>query len=144
MASTPLIGRRANEGMSESEIEELEKEVGRKFPQAYREFLFLGGKIANMLADLDHSMSDGNGVYIQDNAATQLAMSNITLQSDYWAIGGLDVCEQFTFFYFNEGDNPPVYYFSIGEKPEDAVKKVASDLSSHVEETIEYRKRNGY
>ncbi|HAT3994317.1 TPA: SMI1/KNR4 family protein, partial [Elizabethkingia anophelis] len=42
MKDTPKIGQWVNRGISEQEIAKLEQEFNISFPQAYKEFLYLG------------------------------------------------------------------------------------------------------
>jgi hypothetical protein len=108
LARTPIIDRVKNEGISEEEIDNLEIKIGRKFPQAYREFLYLAGEYSGFY---------GNGNYwrfsklqrMQDDVKRELALENFTMEKDFWAFITFDGGEQFTCFYWDEGDNPAVY-----------------------------------
>ncbi|WP_123956718.1 hypothetical protein [Chryseobacterium mucoviscidosis] len=48
MKNNPEIDNRINEGINETKIKEMENFAGHKFPDAYREFLFLGGENNNL------------------------------------------------------------------------------------------------
>ncbi len=125
-------------GASPSEINEIEKELGIKFPLAYREFLSILGCHAGRLftgshfevytlLDLQVSARD----LCQDNKFLPLPENAIVF---YMHQG-----YHFNFFEFDQkqaNHNPAVYTFCEGQKERDFVK-IADSFSSHCMDLIE-------
>lgn len=79
----------------------------RPFPQAYREFLFLGGRHCN-LEDLDQGLGFD---WLQATARQQLAEAGQHLDRPFWVIYQLEGCQQFGLFYLDDAQpNPAVYH----------------------------------
>ena len=155
MQKTPVIDNEDNEGISYELIIKIENEIGKKFPLAFKEFLLIGGKSANMLADMNAAIcSDDNDddPYWKEQQAyckAQVKEDNQDLKKDYWAFADLHGGEQFHYFYFDEGDDPPVYYYSAYHLDDDGkeyagFKKISSSFSEYINQLIVERKRNGY
>ncbi|AQW97242.1 SMI1/KNR4 family protein [Elizabethkingia anophelis] len=107
MKDTPKIGQWVNRGISEQEIEKLEQEFNISFPQAYKEFLYLGGDFQNCVE------WDTNYVHIdwtQDNVKDSMANVNLQLKP-FFAFGEYG-CDQCLFFFLNDGENPPIYVYA--------------------------------
>ena len=132
MKQTPRLKEWTNRGVKEEDIYAFEEKMDKKFPKAYREFLFLGGDGANMIT-ADHGFynpRDEDLFYmerIQLWVRNTLKEVNVNIEGgEFWAICHLDGGESFDFFYFNDTDaedpeNSPVYYFN-GEDLEDGEK----------------------
>ena len=155
MGKTPRIGSKENVGVTEGVIEALEAKIDKTFPIAYREFLFLGGVRANMLADMDkgfYRRETGSPYYIEEQqqlASEQLQEMSYKIEKPFWVIADLDSCEQFHYFHFDEGDNPPVYFYCSympqsdnTDKP--AHEKIANSFSEYIDNLIDHRKKVGY
>jgi SMI1 / KNR4 family (SUKH-1) len=154
MQKTRTIDDRDNEGISEAKINEIELETGKKFPDVFREFLFLGGNEANMIADMDNGCFLENGdkywQEMQQYCRDEMASEGVQPEKDFWAFAALDGGEQFHFFYFDDGEDPPVYYycsyhdnFDTGEEYAGIVK-ISPKFSEHINQVIESRKKSGY
>ena len=103
-------------GIPEVEIKELENSIQQKFPDTYRKFLLLTG-------DLFAAMPISNGFYyLQEHNINNLAKINlkeygISLKNDnFWVFAENEGAEVIFFFYFDEGDDPPVYVCEITQK----------------------------
>ncbi len=151
MAKTPAIGNTYNEPCTEAQIQSMEQEIGKQFPKAYREFLQLGGNRANMIADMAANSFIGDEPYWkerQQHCREGMAEAGFSLQKDFWVFGYLD-SDQFHFFYFDEGDDPPVYWYCSyfpDEKGNDyaGVKETKDTFIEHINRQIDEVKKNGY
>lgn len=154
MGETPRIGDRINKGVTEEMIANLEAKLNITFPIAYREFLFLGGRYNNILA-MDggfYKRGENRQYYIEEQqqlAVEQLHEMGYKIEKPFWVIADLDSCEQFHYFHFDEGDNPPVYFYCSympqndnTDKP--AHEKIANSFSEYIDKRIDYRKKVGY
>jgi SMI1 / KNR4 family (SUKH-1) len=151
MAKTPVIRDEENEAMTEDEISALELQSGRKFPTAYKEFLYLGGKNANMIAEMNHSILYDDLIFWQERqqiAKEQAEEDGIKIDRNYWVFADYGR-EQWHFFYFDEGDDPPVYFYCSyfdddqgNEYP--GIERLNDSFSEYIEEAIEDKKKNGY
>ncbi|WP_281169174.1 SMI1/KNR4 family protein [Terrimonas ferruginea] len=138
MQTTNTISNIYNEGMTEAEIRDLEMQVGLTFPQAYKEFLYIGGRVANMLAASDNAVVDGEWKEMMEIAQEELSEKEIKLNNAFWVFSSYEP-EQFLFYYFDEGENPPVYRYDDGN-----IQQVNNSFSDFINDTIDYRKTNGY
>ena len=137
-----------------TEVINLESQIGKTFPKAYREFLFLCGNKAAMLAELDHEIDDAFERHIL--AKEVLEEEKFVIEDEYWPIASLDGCDQFYFFYFNDKtaqypENPPVYICDRGlweademESDYQFVRKMEDSFSDFINELITYRRLVGY
>ncbi|GFD75530.1 MULTISPECIES: SMI1/KNR4 family protein [Tenacibaculum] len=104
------IGVREIRGVSEEEIDKVEKKFKIKFPQAYREFLFLAGDYCGALplydtADLETLASDWH----QEIMKETMEEFGTKIKRPFWLYAESNGCEQFVFFYLDEGDDPYIY-----------------------------------
>jgi len=93
------------EGMTEAEIEALELEMnnGNKFPKAFREYLYIGGKWSCL------SMNDGNYHGKTKMLKHYMKRRGITFERPIVAFNvGMDSLD-FSFIYLDEDDNPQPY-----------------------------------
>lgn len=154
MAKTPTIGVTENAPISEEQIKSIEEQIGKTFPKAYREFLLLGGREANMIADMSPGLlsHDYQVKYWEQNqryAARTMHEAGFDLKKDFWAFAILDTGEQFHFFYFDEGDDPPVYWYcsyhmNAQGNEYAGVVDLERTFSEHINRQIDYRKAYGY
>ena len=150
MQSTEVVRGEKNEPVKEEDIVALEAKIEKKFPKAYREFLFLGGDSPNMMGNVnigfyDPGAGDMFGMeVIQENVNKTLIREDLTIEGgEIWAICDLDGGEQFHFFYFNDPDaedpeNPPVYgcYPVFIEEDDPIKKKLADSFSEYIDKKI--------
>ena len=115
MAKTPIIDDEDNEGMSDSERAEIETEFGKPFPRSYKEFLLLGGKGANIIADMDHSLLSivtGEPYWkdVRERCLESMAEEKVDPKGDIWIFAALG-SEQCHFFYFDDEEDPQIYFY---------------------------------
>lgn len=143
MLDNPTIGTSENLGITEAEIEAMQSKIGHTFPKAYREFLWLGGR---------HNNLGGMGMCVvneklnwpyaeQQMAHDELAAEGFSLARPYWVLADADGCEQFHFFYFDEGDDPPVYFYCSyllgqGDAERPGFEKLYDTFSDYVNNRI--------
>ncbi|MDR0355136.1 MAG: SMI1/KNR4 family protein [Deltaproteobacteria bacterium] len=137
LKKTPIIEGIKNEGVSEEKIDALERKIGRKFPVAYREFLFLAGGSSGFFAQGDYGRF-GELAKMQDDVKAELARVNLKMDKDFWAIAAFDGGEQFACFYWDEGDNPAVYDVVIWDD-ELEIKRLGKTFAKYVAETLAAR-----
>ncbi|GAB3834339.1 hypothetical protein [Hymenobacter jeollabukensis] len=111
MAAHPKLRRWTNEGLTLPAIEALEVEYnqGRPFPQAYCEFLYLGGGHCN-LEDLDIGLGYA---WLQTRARARLREYGQQIERPFWVTDQLDGCEQFGFIYLDEDQPDPTPYYCM-------------------------------
>jgi hypothetical protein len=108
-----------------------------------------------MHADMNASIcsdDDDEDPYWKEQQAyckTQVEEDKQDLKKDYWAFADLDGVEQFHHFYFDEGDDPRVYYYSAYHFDDDGkeyagFEKIGNSFSEYINHLIDDRKRNGY
>lgn len=102
------IGSLKIEGFSEQTIKKLEMLQGVQLPKAYREFLFLGGKMDNFMT-WEGGSSVEEALEIQQATVKKLGDADFTIPHPFWNFADQDRGEVFLFFYLNDGENPPVY-----------------------------------
>jgi hypothetical protein len=153
MLKTPVIDDEENEGISEVKINEIEQAIGKKFPTAFREFLYLGGNDANMIADMNNGCFIGERNWwkeMQQNCTKEIKEEGVEAEKDFWAFAELDGGEQFHFIYFDDGEDPPVYYYCSYHDNEDfteeyaGIIKMNEKFSDYVNEAINDKKKSGY
>jgi hypothetical protein len=147
MKANPTIAGEKNEGIIESQIIEMEKFSKNKFPDSYREFLFLGGKYNNIFQS-SSSSSFNRYKNLRESVDKVLVDDNFKIEKDFWVISSLDGGEQFHFFFYDQGENPPVYYYCSyldeweSENGEGApgYKQISSTFSEYLEKKIKVLK----
>lgn len=114
---TDKYGSKENR-VPEAQISAMEAKLGKKFPLAYREYLLLTGHYFR-------AMPISNGFsYLLEHNMQSLAKKNlkeygISLKSDeFWVFAENEGAEVIFFFYFDEGDDPPVYVCEMQMKDE--------------------------
>lgn len=130
--------RREVWGIDEEEITRTEGHYGVRFPQAYREFLWLTGKDFQGWPE-SHSLDYLLRKSIPENIPSILKEYGVELPKDnYWVIaienGTID------FFYFDEGENPPVYVCEYEEKEDikNYLRKVSNTFKEFIDKRIYY------
>ena len=101
MKNTPKIGRFENKGISELEIAKLESEFKIKFPQAYKEFLFLGGKREFILEGWSTEAQYLD--WIQANIKESMDDVNLKLKPFLFLLNIIIIN---AYFFLNDGENP--------------------------------------
>ena len=97
----PKIGRFENKGISELEIAKLESEFKIKFPQAYKEFLFLGGKREFILEGWSTEAQYLD--WIQANIKESMDDVNLKLKPFLFLLNIIIIN---AYFFLNDGENP--------------------------------------
>jgi len=142
MEATPVIQNVKNIGIPECEIKRLESLSGVQLPKAYKEFLFLGGKLDNML-DWHAGFDIENMIEIQEMTVETLSDVGYTMPKPFWNFADQDNGEVFLFFFLDEGDDPPVYYCqrSLQDNTDEAdYVKWYDSFSACIEGYIELRR----
>lgn len=107
MKDTPKIGQWVNRGISEQEIAKLEQEFNISFPQAYKEFLYLGGDFQNCVEwSTNYEYLD----WRQDNIKDSMANVNLHLKP-FFAFADFEG-HNCLFFFLGDGENPPIYVYA--------------------------------
>lgn len=131
--------RRETKGLDEAEITKVESQIGKKFPQAYREFLWLTGKQGFRAWSESHEID-----YLIEKKVAEIVPKlveeyGVDLPKDnYWVMaienGSID------FFYFDEGENPPIYVCEYEGKEyiENYLRKVNDSLTEFIDNIIYY------
>ncbi len=134
LKKTPKIQGEKIEGVLEIEIKKVEDKFKIKFPQAYKEFLFLAGAYSGNICIQDtndlESISDDEH---QEMMNEEIERSGIKFERPFWLFAQANDCEQFWFFYLDEdSENPSVYAFEYGSNPGDrkiiSLNKTFSEL----------------
>lgn len=136
LAENPSDGYWLAKGVPLTEIEALENEIGRRFPKPYVEFLLLAGDRYPYDTDADTGFKYLRGK--QKAAQHEFIQHNQRLEKPYWAFGDFE-CKQFYIFYWDEGENPPVYLTSpecADWDEEPLVVKKADSFSKFIEHQI--------
>ena len=136
------IGSQKIIGVTENEIQKVEKKYNIAFPKAYQEFLFLAGKYIGNLPLYDTTnLEDLAADWHQEIMWEELDRTNATkdFQRPFWQFAESNGCEQFAFFYLDDGDDPTVY--TADYKGLDADKKEIKSLerpfSTFIDQTID-------
>ncbi len=139
MQQTPIIKNTQNKGVSETKIEQLEIKMGVKFPKAYKEFLFLGGVLDNMINNFQQTFEWLPSM--QEDARESIREVGLSLRS-FWCFAEYDSADSFLFFFLDEGDNPAVYSFMSIDFYEDEqgntihYKKFRNSFSEYIDKSI--------
>ena len=122
LAALKLASPDELKGCSNQEVWQLERQLGVKLPQAYREFLLLMGKEAGQFLR-------GSDCFYQhlpelQTAAIELLEENHfpqLLPNDAWVFF-MHQGYQFSFFRLGEGEDPPTYSYCEAETEQSFVK----------------------
>ncbi|MCS4304399.1 SMI1/KNR4 family protein [Chryseobacterium sp. BIGb0232] len=142
LQATPKIGIWKIRGVSENEIKKVEEKFNIQFPLAYSEFLFLAGESCGALpimdtADLETISSDWHYEIMQEEIR-ETGLHH-TLIRPFWLFAESNGCEQFYFFYLDEGNNPTVYLadYSITDDNKKDIKSLKVNFSTFIEKKID-------
>ncbi|ROI02310.1 SMI1/KNR4 family protein [Chryseobacterium sp. G0240] len=142
LEAAPKIGIRKIKGVSENTIKKVEQKFNIKFPLAYYEFLFLAGESCGALpimdtADLETISSDWHYELLQEEIKETGLNNNII--RPFWLFAESNGCEQFYFFYLDEGNDPTVYLvdYSPTDDSKREVKSVNVNFSTFIEKKID-------
>ncbi|MFT5921582.1 MAG: hypothetical protein ACJAU0_000131 [Flavobacteriales bacterium] len=130
------------EGCSVVEIDALEVKMKVKFPQAYREYLFLMGEEHKLYwSGVEFSFSVMEE--LQEQALAVLEEEGYSLEHPFWVINALGY-DQFHFFYFKDGDDPPVYHWLGSDEKtyegySNGMAKTADYFSAFIKEMLPTR-----
>jgi len=149
MQENKKIGTRINIGLKENVITSLEEASGVQLPRAYKEFLFLGGVMANMMAKPTLSyevflLEQDMWKERRDMCVESMKKHGINPKSSFWVFDDL-YYEQFTLFYLGQGEDPDMYLYSpcyIGNdgKVFAGLEKIDMKFSEYINKLIDYSK----
>lgn len=134
------IGVREIEGVSEEEIQKVEEKFNIKFPRAYREFLFLAGEYKGALPLYDTSnLKTLASDWHQELMYEVMEEFGTKIDRPFWLYAESNGCEQFVFFYLDEGDDPYIHIVDYDDNDDDkqVVKKSKNTFSKGIEGAIE-------
>ncbi len=104
-----------------------------------------------MIADTNHEIhslkeDDHYWKERQEDALRGMSVAGFSLQKDFWVFADMEGGEQFHFFYFDEGDDPPVYWYCsyhINDKGEDyaGVIDLKRSFTEHINKQIDVAKK---
>lgn len=137
-------------GVSEDDIKNVEARLGSKFPQAYREFLYLAGEYSGGISpylmpgaeSLNELAEDEDLKGFLDYVATS---TNIKIERPFWPFSEYDGYLQYWFFYLDDGDNPPVYGLAFrGDDPYTSsyIYPITETFTQFVDELIDHALRD--
>lgn len=125
-------------GIPDAEIRKVENSIQKKFPATYKKFLLLTGRLFRF-------MPIHAGFYsLQEYDFNNLARKNlkeygISLKSDnFWVFAENDGAEVIFFFYFDEGDDPPVYVCEMTQKEENPKYPYLRKEEEHLSDFFNY------
>ncbi len=104
------IGYKEIEGVSEEAILAAENKLGFKFPQVYREYLFLAGSYGGSISSGTSSLEELASDWHQEILEEVMADYGTVIDRPFWVFSENNGCEQFSFFYLDEGDDPYANY----------------------------------
>ena len=132
-------GNKICEGVSDADIFALEQKIGKKFPLSYKEFLTLAGEYFPYTGDV---MSFSDLEYIQEKIKEELIKFGFSIEREYWAFEVFDG-SQFFIFYWDEGEDPPVYLCMPCYVQNGAVllEKNTTSFSEFINRSINYYKK---
>lgn len=122
LSENKKIGSEEMRGVSEEEIISVEQKLGFKFPQVYREYLFIGGAYTGWLFRDTATLKELSSDWHMELLNEVMADFGTVIDRPFWVYSESNGCEQFKFFYLDEGDDPFVntvdYADFSGEKQE--------------------------
>lgn len=121
---------------SEQEVQELEQQLERQLPAAYREFLLTMGHGAGEMFQADDCFY-GDLPKIQRLANILLAQNNVATPLPADAFVFLYAGYQFLFFRTGEGDDPPTYYYMEGDEQTNTFPRTFEHYSEFLASAIE-------
>jgi len=136
-------------GVSDDNIEQLEKKYKITFPQAYKEFLQLTGQYFAPLAGIGGHYID----YIekfQSDARENLKEYGLEhlMPEHYWVIAEWDGSIVIVYIDLDQGDDPPVYGLNIEEYAEEPSEQwkgtIANKFSDWINEKIAFFEEHGH
>lgn len=133
--------RREIWGIDEEEITRTEGHYGVRFPQAYREFLWLTGKGFQGWIEA-HSLDYLLERSIPERMTGILKKYGIALHKEnYWVISIENGVIKF--FYFDEGENPPIYVceYEGKEYVDNYLRKATNSFTEFMDRRIYYTAR---
>ena len=128
------------EGVSESAIKQVEIRLNIKFPETYKEYLYLAGEYNGGLImfpghnDLATLSSDLQQKYLKE----QLSYANLKIDRPFWVFTEMDSFEQFLFFYLDEDSiDPEVYGVTYCKESDYYVYDLGNKFSEYVDAVID-------
>ena len=128
------------EGVSESAIKQVEIRLNIKFPETYKEYLYLAGEYNGGLImfpghnDLATLSSDLQQKYLKE----QLSYANLKIDRPFWVFTEADGFQQFLFFYLDEDPiDPEVYGVTYRKESEYYVYDLGKKFSEYEDAVID-------
>ncbi|MFK7750488.1 MAG: SMI1/KNR4 family protein [Kordia sp.] len=104
------IGKSTIRGVSEEKIVSVEEKFDIRFPVVYREFLHLAGAYCGALPLYDTaSLEELSSDWHQEIMKETMTEYGTVLDRPFWLYAESNGCEQFAFFYLDDGDDPYIY-----------------------------------
>ena len=97
-------------GVPQKEIKSLELRIGFTLPIAYKEFLLIDGQDCPIMK-VGYRFK--NVEEINRQAHDYFKEYDVGLDRDIWVVGESSGSMYISFFYLDEGDNPPIYRFDF-------------------------------
>ena len=141
LVKNATIKGRSIVGVSEKEIQEVEKKFNITFPKAYREFLLLAGKRRGRLplydtADLETLAADWHQEIMWEVLESTNAKKDI--KHPFCMFAESNGCEQFAFFYLEDGEDPIVHTVDYGwEEYTVEIKSSKKTFSQYIDGRID-------
>ena len=135
------IGSQKIIGVTENEIQKVEKKFNIIFPKAYREFLLLAGKYIGNLplydtANLEDLAADWHQEIMWEVLESTNAKKDI--KHPFWMFAESNGCEQFAFFYLEDGEDPIVHTVDYGwEEYTVEIKSSKKTFSQYIDGRID-------
>ena len=124
------------EGASDEEIQALEQYAGGPFPSVYKQFLkSLGRSAGELLRGTEYSVTGRDRLRLREPAERllQRKQSSFVLP-DTAFVFLMSQGYQFSFFFMNQGNDPPVYHYHEGDGQP---TQLASSLSNYLFKCID-------
>jgi len=96
--------------VSKEEVVKLEETLKINFPKAYYEFLILSGE---QFCPIKMGHRFITAVDRNQNAHTNIQKYGVDLGRDIWVVAETGASMYLSFFYLDEGDNPPMYRLDL-------------------------------
>ena len=140
LAENVTIGKSTVRGVSEEEIRVVEEKFDIQFPKAYREFLLLAGEYCGALPLYDTaSLEELAADWHQEIMKETLEDFGTVIDKPFWLYAESNGCEQFAFFYLDEGDDPFIYRvdYDIYDDDKQVITKSELTFSQMIDKAID-------
>jgi len=128
------------EGVSEVVIKHVENRLNIKFPEVYKEYLYLAGEYnGGLIMFPGHSDLTMLSKQSQlEKLKQQVSKANLKIDRPFWAFTEMDSFEQFLFFYLDEDTiDPEVYGVTYRNETEYFVYNLEKKFSKYIEDLVD-------